>query len=245
MVWEIFVLEFIIAIVKVKGQTHSIHYALNMVKAVELYKVSQIALSLSLSAVTLTACGSDLLMAQSGRTAQTQAASQLASPLQDKPRPTFHLDEQLLSNYQTRKSQLADLIQVCKAQKYSLGPKGDTKQPFVSRKVEPARLQTLSLSEVAKEIKRNEALPEDFGGLRILFVVDYYKNDPADMFVEEKGYLYSSTPLRQDLLENGSLDQFSGQLLFEKYKSQEAWRYKQIEPNWYLYYRQYFYPFMG
>ncbi len=60
------------------------------------------------------------------------------------------------------------------------------------------------------------------------------------VFVEEKGYVFSEIPINKNLIEPGSLDRLAGTELFEKRSIREEWRFKQIEPNWYLYYRQYF-----
>jgi hypothetical protein len=104
------------------------------------------------------------------------------------------------------------------------------------------------LKEVAEEFEsdRKPLNPEsDFDGKRVLFLTDDYKNDRSDTFIEEKGLTYVDKPLPQEVIEDSSLDQFSGQPLFEKRGVQEVWRYREIEPNWYIYYRQYYYPFLG
>jgi hypothetical protein len=90
-----------------------------------------------------------------------------------------------------------------------------------------------------------QELSTEFKGSRVLFITDQYTDDYANTLVEEKGYIFSAAPITQDLIKEGLLDQFTGKELFEKRGSNEKWRYRQIEPNWYIYYRQYFYPYLG
>jgi hypothetical protein len=196
----------------------------------KLHRIFQLVLQLSLVAMSLTGCN------------QILATSPL---LQEKPRPTFQSDEQLKTNFQKRKADMFTLMKKCQVEQKSQALKRDIRQPFSTCEADETLLKSISVKEIAEEFRRTQPLPSDFKGGRVLFVTDYYKNDPADTFVEEKGYMYSPTPLRQDVIENGTLDQFTGQLLFEKRSRQEAWRYKQIAPNWYLYYRQYYYPYLG
>ena len=79
-----------------------------------------------------------------------------------------------------------------------------------------------------------------FRGSPILFKVDEVETPGVAVFVEEKGYVFSETPIKNDLLEQVSLDRLANTELFEKRSIREEWRFKQIEPNWYLYYRQYY-----
>jgi hypothetical protein len=148
---------------------------------------------------------------------------------------TFQLDKQLLTNFQNHKAEMLTLMQKCRTERESRALKRHIVESFWVCKAYQAQLKPLNVQEMALEDP----------GTRILFVADQYEDDSGDTFVEEKGYVYSATPLKQDVIKNGTLDQFTGQLLFEKRSRQEAWRYKQIAPNWYLYYRQYFYPYLG
>jgi hypothetical protein len=204
----------------------------------KLHNVFQIVLGLSLITASLTGC--QLL----SKVVQGQFVAQSLLPWQNKSRPVFHTDEQLLSHFQAHKAEMIDLMQECKAQKNSGGAKLDTAHPFISCASDQARLKTLSVKEVAQEIQQRNAPPGEFEGSRMLLVTDYYKNDPGDTFIEEKGYVYSPTPIRRNVVKTGALDQFSGQELIDKQKNREVWKYKQIAPNWYLYYRQFFYTFL-
>jgi hypothetical protein len=208
------------------------------------YRNLQIVLGLSLATASLTGCQSILPALQAAKALQGESANQPLLPWQNRPRPIFHTDEQLLSNFQAHKAGMIALMQECKAQKTPQAPKVDTGHPFISCEFDKSRLQALSLSEVAEEIQRRNALPGQFEGSRMLLVTDYYKNDPVDVFIEEKGYVYSPKPIRRDVIKSGSLDPFMGKDLFERRGSQEMWKYRQIAPNWYLYYRQRFYPFL-
>jgi hypothetical protein len=163
-------------------------------------------------------------------------------------RPTFQSDEQLVKNFEENKSDLFALMQKCQAEKSSQPFKDQIRESFSNCSVEKDVLTSLRLIEVAEEFEADEENLNSRNGVdggRVLFITDYYKDDRVNTFVEEKGYAYTETPIQQDLIKDGSLDQFSGQLLFEKRGVQEVWKYKQIEPNWYIYYRQYFYPFLG
>ncbi len=184
----------------------------------KLYKVFQLILGLSLVTASLSGCRPT--------------------------RPTFQSDEQLKANFQQQKAQMLTLMQKCKSEQQSQLLKRDTQQSFSECVVNDAQLKSMNVKEIAVESRIKQLLLPDFQGNRVLFATDYYKDEWADTFVEEKGYLYAPTSLQQDVIQTGSLDQFASQYSIEKRKN-ETWRYKQIEPNWYLYYRQYYYPYLG
>lgn len=216
--------------------------------SMKLHKIFQIGLWLSLVTASLTGCHPTSISSQAveASKAGTQQTTQPTVPLQDKPRPTFQSDEQLKANFQQHKAQMLTLMQQCKSEQQSqVEIKLEITQPFSKCVVGEPQLKSVNLKEIAVEFRRRQPLPGDFQGGRVSFMTDYYKNDPVETFVEEKGYLYSPTPLQQDVLQAGSLDQFAGQDLFVRQGRKEVWRYKQIEPNWYLYYRQYYYPYLG
>ncbi|MBE9012113.1 hypothetical protein IQ250_18090 [Pseudanabaenaceae cyanobacterium LEGE 13415] len=214
----------------------------------KLHKIFRIGLVLSLATASLTSCHQPSNSSQAVEASKpgTPQTTQPIFPLQDKPRPTFQSDEQLKTNFQQHKAELLTLMRKCKSEQESqVEIKSEITQPFSKCVVDNAQLKSMNLKEIAVEFLRTQPIPSDFRGNRISFLSDYYKNDTTHTFVEEKGYLYSPTPLQQDVLQTGSLDQFAGQDLFVRKGRQEVWRYVQIEPNWYLYYRQYFYPFLG
>jgi hypothetical protein len=105
----------------------------------------------------------------------------------------------------------------------------------ICKKADQKNLQNSNVQELVTEFK----------GSRVLFIINYYIDDRADTFVEEKGYMFSDVPITSNLVKEGSLDQFVGKEMFIRRGSKKVWKYKQIEPNWYIYYRQYFYPYLG
>jgi hypothetical protein len=163
-------------------------------------------------------------------------------------RPVFQSDEQLIESFEQNKPELFSLMKRCHATQSSQVIKNHIVESFSRCDVDKTVLESLRLKEVAEEFEsdRKPLNPEsDFDGKRVLFLTDDYKNDRSDTFIEEKGLTYVDKPLPQEVIEDSSLDQFSGQPLFEKRGVQEVWRYREIEPNWYIYYRQYYYPFLG
>ena len=213
----------------------------------KLYKVFQITLVLSLTTASLASCHQQSSSSKAVETTSKAGTPQLTQPifpLQDKPRPTFQSDEQLKTNFQQQKAELLTLMQKCKSEQESQLLKPDTFQSFSTCVVDEPQLKSVNLKEIAVEGRKRQPLPPGFQGYRVLFATDYYKNESGDTFFEEKGYVYSPTPLKQDVLQTGSLDQFASQYSIEKRKN-ETWKYIQIEPNWYLYYRQYYYPYLG
>ncbi len=75
-------------------------------------------------------------------------------------------------------------------------------------------------------------------------MTDLDKKAHADTFIQEKGYAYFPQQPRSGVIQAGSLDQFFDQNLVERKGIKEEWRYKKIEENWYLYYRQYYETFL-
>lgn len=161
------------------------------------------------------------------------------------PRQTFQSDEQIKTSFQNHKIELIALIKKCESEKKSQGMKEYIREFFIVCNTNKTQLKNLSLKEVALEYKEVETSPKKIKDSQILFVSNQYVDDSVNTFVEEKGYMFSATPIAKDLIEEGSLNQLIGKDLFERKGSQESWRYKQIEPNWYIYYRQYFYPYLG
>ncbi len=162
-----------------------------------------------------------------------------------RPRPVFQSDEQIKKIFQSHKAELLTLMQKCKSEKKSQGGKRYVRDAFGICKVNQAKLNSLSLEEIAVEFIGFKTFSEEFKGSRILFVTNQYVDDPVNTFVEEKGYMFSTTPIIKDVVKEGSLDQLIGKDLFERKGRKEVWKYKQIEPNWYIYYRQHFYPYLG
>ena len=151
-------------------------------------------------------------------------------------RSKFYSDELMKTDLIKYKTELVPLIEKCRSERESQGFKRNIRESFrICKKTDQKKLQNLNVQELATEFK----------GSRVLFIVNHYIDDRVNTFVEEKGYMFSDVPITSNLVKEGSLDQFVGKEMFVKRGSKEAWKYKQIEPNWYIYYRQYFYPFMG
>ncbi len=161
------------------------------------------------------------------------------------PRPTFKSDEQIKNNFQNQKMKLIPIIKQCKSEEKSQGIKRYISESFSICRINSIQLKTMNLEEISLEFAGVKTSLKEFKGSRILFVTNQYVDDHANTLVEEKGYMFSAIPITQDLIKEGSLDQFIGKELFVRRGSNEVWRYKQIEPNWYIYYRQYFYPYLG
>jgi hypothetical protein len=154
--------------------------------------------------------------------------------------PVFQSDKEIEISFKKHKTELLTLMQKCKPGQL----KKNIKETFDVCKIDQTQLKKLSLEEIAKEFLGERTIAKEFNGSRFLFVVNQYIDEYADTFVEEKGYIFSAIPITKNFVEKGSLDQFSGTRLLEKKKS-EIWKYKQIEKNWYLYYRQYYYTYLG
>jgi hypothetical protein len=73
----------------------------------------------------------------------------------------------------------------------------------------------------------------------LLFVVDRYVDKSLfHTLVYEKGYAYTPKRTKGNLVK-ATLDDFPSKRITEK-ADKETWLYREIEPNWYVYYR-YFY----
>ena len=76
-----------------------------------------------------------------------------------------------------------------------------------------------------------------------LFVTDRYIDNVMSTYVDEKGYVFSPDSIDRDVIQSASLDQFRDKKLIERRSISEEWKFRQIEPNWYLYYRQYYHEY--
>jgi hypothetical protein len=100
---------------------------------------------------------------------------------------------------------------------------------------------SLNLQYVAQKFTKPERPSKQFKGTSYLFVVQqniYYEHDTT---VEEKGYIFSAIPIEKNVITKGSLTEFElGLNTWGRKDLSEIWKLKQIEPNWYLYYRHFF-----
>jgi hypothetical protein len=105
-------------------------------------------------------------------------------------------------------------------------------------------LDSLNLQYVAQKFTEPEHPSRQFKGVPYLFMVQQTIYDDDDTMVEEKGYIFSTIPIETNVLTTGSLSQFEQGLDISRGRKDlsEIWRFKQIEPNWYLYYRNFFRP---
>ncbi len=102
-------------------------------------------------------------------------------------------------------------------------------------------MSSLNLQYVAQKITEPERPSRQFKGTPYLFMVQQIIYDDYDTIVEEKGYIFSSIPIETNVIAQGSLTQFEQGLNTKGRKDlSEIWKFKQIEPNWYLYYRYFF-----
>ena len=100
---------------------------------------------------------------------------------------------------------------------------------------------SLNLQYVAQKFTEPERPSKQFKGIPYLFMVQQSIYDEYDTMVEEKGYIFSSIPIEKNVIAKGSLTQFEQGLDTKGRKDlSEIWKFKQIEPNWYLYYRHFF-----
>jgi hypothetical protein len=98
--------------------------------------------------------------------------------------------------------------------------------------------------EISKENSQETGTNQVFYdglGTRVLLISDYYLEDNFfGVFVAEKGYIYYPELVKLNVPLENSLDKFSGaSIVNKKLVHDEVWKYKKIDQDWYLYYRQY------
>jgi hypothetical protein len=159
----------------------------------------------------------------------------------------FSLDEEMIRSFKESKQDITTIMNECKSRKDTqlLERKDLTKESFDNCKIDPVTLKKINIKEVYRGYAKSMNTSYFFHGSPILFKIDEVESIGINVFVEEKGYIFSETPIKDNLLERGSLDRLFGTELFKKRGIEEEWRFKQIEPNWYLYYRQYYAGFMS
>ncbi len=156
-------------------------------------------------------------------------------------------DDKIVESFQKNKSVINSIIKECKSLKETeLGSsKENTGESFNSCKIALKVLKEANVQGVEQGYAKSLSNSNFFQGSPILFKVDEVETLGVDVFIEEKGYVFSETPIKNDLLEQVSLDRLANTELFEKRSIREEWRFKQIEPTWYLYYRQYYAAFLS
>ncbi len=153
----------------------------------------------------------------------------------------FRSDDDILGIFRTNKSEITAIMKKCKSFNNLIESKDSTREVFLHCKIYPETLKNIQTQRVYQGYK-DMINSKIFNGSTILFKMEEAEElIGVDMFVEEKGFVFSETPIKDKLIEKGSLDRLIGTELFKKTrKIREEWRFKQIEPNWYIYYRQYY-----
>jgi hypothetical protein len=158
------------------------------------------------------------------------------------PRPDFQSDEQMKLNFQNHKDSFIKLLDICNRQE-GKGSIPYSYQNFLDCEIDLKQLNQVKIKEVDK--KSSLDISSEFKGIPLLFITDRYLDDSSNTYFEEKGYIFSKEPLNvQHVIKDGSLSQFEGEKLIIKNTQSEGWRFKEIEPGWYIYYRQYLQMFM-
>ncbi len=170
-------------------------------------------------------------------------------------RVALQSDQQIIANFQRHKPESIALMKQCESESVTdRSSVNFTVELFFhcNSKIEGKDshelanyLDSLNLEYIAQKFTSPEYPSKQFKGTPYLFVVDQVIYDDYDTIVEEKGYIFSDASLHGGLEPNeivtGSLSQFEQGLDTRGRKDRsEIWKFKQIEPNWYLYYRHFF-----
>jgi hypothetical protein len=146
-------------------------------------------------------------------------------------KPPFQSDEKIKLAFKNHRSEIINILKKCRMEKGQGGIKFHTQGlSYNLCKTNPIQLQKISVLEVATKVVRGDGkgIPTKLAKNNLfLFVTDQNT---------EKGYLFSEVSFKEDVITRGSLDQFRNTKIEDK---SQKWRYIPIEPNWYLYYRQY------
>ncbi len=154
-------------------------------------------------------------------------------------------DEEVLGIFNENKAEITTVMKKCKSFNNAVERKERTRENFDSCKIDPVTLKRIQTQEIYKGYSRPMIVSEFFNGSPILFKSEEVELLGADVFIEEKGFVFSEIPIKDKLIEKGSLDRLIGTQLTKRSGVNEEWRFKQIEPNWYIYYRQYYAGFQG
>jgi hypothetical protein len=154
-------------------------------------------------------------------------------------KPLFQSDEKIKLAFQNHRSEIINILKKCRLEKGQGEMKFSIQGSYNVCKTNPTQLKEINTLEVATEVIRNfpkHPYTELAKNNSFLFVTDQNIEKGWGTYSEEKGYIFSAAPLKKDVITTGSLDQFRNTEIEDK---SEKWRYIPIEPNWYLYYRQY------
>jgi hypothetical protein len=134
-------------------------------------------------------------------------------------KPKLTSDKIILASFQSNRSKLTSLVTPC----------------FSSSIVKKPTAKVCSDESTLAELKVKEINIRHPGEL--LFVVDRYVDKSlTHTLVYEKGYAYTNKRTVGNLIKAPTLDDFPSAKIIEK-SDPETWLYREIEPNWYVYYR--------
>ncbi len=154
-------------------------------------------------------------------------------------KPAFQSDEKMKLAFPDYKPELLSILKKCRLEKEIGGMKNHIQGSYNTCKNSPAQLKKVNVVEIATKVIRNypkRPFTELTKNNSFLFVTDQNIEEGWGTYVEEKGYIFSTAPIKNDVITKGSLDEFRNTKIEDK---SEKWRFIPIEPNWYLYYRQY------
>ncbi len=162
------------------------------------------------------------------------------------PQTSFKSDEKNLLNFKNNKSEIFSIMEKCYPEKNKSYNKPYAWSPFYLCKISLSQLQKSNILEISEKrnIKTYSSPSQYVKNNSFLIVTDQYIDNTIGTYVDEKGYIFSPTPINHDLIKEGSLDQFRNKELKKQDSTGEKWKFKQIEPNWYLYYRQFYQTFL-
>ena len=163
---------------------------------------------------------------------------------------SFEPDANLISKFSKSKAEILNIVKACK-ESTSEGRAGKEItgfNHFENCLVPPEIVTKYGVKFVSIELKRDpkgdaefrKLLKDDFEPYqdRVLVTTNYVKEESFTVRIREKGYLYSPIPLKSSNITTESLDS----LATNEYnpnnqpRNKEVWRYRQIEPNWYIYF---------
>jgi hypothetical protein len=159
------------------------------------------------------------------------------------PSVLFTSDREMLVNFNTNKVSIVAIMNKCKLQGEVKTLRIRSKEFFSACELNLSDMKKINLKEVDKPSENPIPYSRTFSGFPILLVINHIKlEDYSGTLIKEKGYVFSEDLIKDELIEKRLLDEVTSTRLTKENKINEQWRFKKIEPNWYLYYREYFAP---
>jgi hypothetical protein len=161
----------------------------------------------------------------------------------------FEKDADLISKFNSSRTALSDQIKICRTSaEGKTGKEIAGFNHFDNCSISPKIADKYGVKFISIELKRDPKSDAEFKKLlkdnfepyqeRTLIATNYAKEENLTIRIREKGYLYSPLPLKSSNVVTESLDP----LATTEYnpnnqpRNKEVWRYRQIEPNWYIYF---------